>query len=862
MGNTLNTMATAAPTHTPMIQQYLAIKAEYPNMLMFYRMGDFYELFFDDAKRAAKLLNLTLTARGKSGGDPIAMAGVPHHAAEGYLARLIKVGESIAICEQTGEVGESKGPVKREVVRIVTPGTVSEEALLNHKQDNVLVAVSAHKNQFGLASLDISSGRFTLSTLDTFEDLQHELSRLSPSELLIPDTEPFYSALIDNAYCRARPIWEFELSAATRTLCDHFACKDLAHFDCQDKPAGLTAAGALLGYAREMQKSALVHIQSLTVQHPSDFILLDSATRRNLEITENLKGSTEATLASVMDNAATAMGSRLLKRTLHAPLRNQTILGARHLSVQALMDNGTHETLRDPLQDIGDMERVVSRIGLRSARPRDLIALRFTLGSLPEIKNTLTPLDAELLRDIATRLAPQPELLDLLTRAVVDNPPVLTRDGGVIAAGFDAQLDELKAISENASGYLVELETRERARTGIATLKVGYNRVHGYFIEISTAQSHLAPDDYTRRQTLKNGERYITPELKTFEEKALTAKAKALAREKGLYEDLIETLNTHLNTLQNMAYALAELDMLNTFAERAVTLHLVQPILADTREITIAGGRHLVVESVMDEPFIPNDTVLHDTQSMLMITGPNMGGKSTYMRQTALIVLLAHTGSFVPAASATIGNIDRIFTRIGASDDLASHRSTFMVEMTETANILHHATQHSLVLMDEVGRGTSTFDGLSIAHAAAEHLANKNKALTLFATHYFELTQLEDTLAHVKNVHLSAAEHSDGIVFLHEVKMGAANQSYGLAVAQLAGVPKGVIKRAKVLLQQLEQQSANHQQSHQQKHAAPLQPDLFFSEPHPAVEKLEACDPDAMTPREALDFLYSLKQST
>lgn len=845
---------TATAQHTPMMQQYLKIKSEYPDMLVFYRMGDFYELFFDDATRAAKLLNITLTARGKSAGESIPMAGVPFHAAEGYLAKLVKLGESIVICEQVGDPATSKGPVAREVTRIITPGTISDDALLDERKDSVLMVVYDQDNQYGLATLDITTGEFFIQECQTKEMLLAELERIKPAELLISETSTLDKTFEQKIAVKRRPPWEFELSTARNSLCQQFKTKDLSGFGIETASLAIAAAGCLLQYVKYTQRSALPHLRSIKLENQQHTIALDPATRRNLELCTNLQGGTDNTLASVLDQTKTAMGGRLIRRWINQPLRQTDTLHKRQQAIGALLNNQGYDDIQDVLKGCADIERILSRVALRTARPRDLTGLRNTLERLPKLHELLNNFSATALETIQIAFGNFDSLFQLLSKAIIDNPPVVIRDGGVIADGFDAELDELRSLSKNSSNYLVELEMRERERTHLSSLKVGYNRIHGFYIEISRAQSEKAPADYIRRQTLKNVERYITPELKSYEEKVLSAQAKALAREKQLYESLLDTLNKDLFALQQCASALAELDVLANLAERADTLNLTQPTLSNEEGIQISNGRHLVVESVMDGPFIANDTELNRDQRMLMITGPNMGGKSTYMRQTALIVLMAYIGSFVPAKSATIGPIDRIFTRIGAADDLASGRSTFMVEMTETANILHNATRNSLVLMDEVGRGTSTFDGLSLAWAAAFYLAEKLQAYTLFATHYFELTSLEERLPLVKNIHLDATEHGDQIVFLHAVKPGPANQSYGLQVAQLAGVPQPVIQLAKEKLYQLEEHSFETPQINEPPH----QTSLFWEKTPPVIEKLQTIDPNELTPRDALDILFNL----
>ncbi|MEQ9884100.1 DNA mismatch repair protein MutS [Pectobacterium brasiliense] len=841
--------------HTPMMQQYFRLKAEHPEILLFYRMGDFYELFYDDAKRASQLLDISLTKRGASAGEPIPMAGVPHHAVENYLARLVQMGESVAICEQVGDPATSKGPVERKVVRIVTPGTISDEALLQEKQDNLLAAIWQDGRGFGYATLDISSGRFRVSEPDDRETMAAELQRTNPAELLYP--ESFESMdLIENRHgLRRRPLWEFEPDTARQQLNLQFGTRDLTGFGVEQAKLALRAAGCLLQYAKDTQRTSLPHIRGITMERQQDGIIMDAATRRNLELTQNLSGGVENTLAAVLDCTVTAMGSRMLKRWIHMPSRDIDALKQRQQTISALQD--ITPDLQPYLRQVGDLERILARLALRTARPRDLARMRHAFQQFPDIREQLAPLDTDSVRRLVSLIGQFDELRDLLERAVVEAPPVLVRDGGVIAPGYHAELDEWRALADGASDYLDRLEIREREKLGLDTLKVGFNGVHGYYIQVSRGQSHLVPIHYVRRQTLKNAERYIIPELKEYEDKVLTSKGKALALEKALYDELFDLLLPHLAELQQSAAALAELDVLTNLAERADTLNYVCPTLSDKPGIKITGGRHPVVEQVLREPFISNPLSLAPQRRMLIITGPNMGGKSTYMRQAALIVLMAHIGCFVPADQAVIGPVDRIFTRVGAADDLASGRSTFMVEMTETANILHNATENSLVLMDEIGRGTSTYDGLSLAWACAENLANRIKAMTLFATHYFELTTLPEKMEGVVNVHLDAREHGDTIAFMHSVQDGAASKSYGLAVAALAGVPKEVIKRARQKLKELETLSNNASSSHIDGAQLAL---LSNDEPSPAMEALEAIDPDALTPRQALDWLYQLKK--
>ncbi len=880
MSNTLE----ANDSHTPMMQQYLRIKAQHKDEIVFYRMGDFYELFFDDAKRASQILDITLTARGKSNGEPIPMAGIPFHSADGYLAKLVKEGVSVAICEQIGDPATSKGPVERKVMRIVTPGTVSDEALLDSRRDNLLVALHQSGETFGIASLDMASGRFLVLEVEGLDAALGELQRLSPAELLLSDhlTTP---ALIENRKgLRRRGPWEFDYETAERLLVQQFGTKDLAGFGCEHLKAALCAAGCLLSYARETQRTALPHVRSLAHENRDEAVIMDAATRRNLELDINLNGGDEHTLFSVLNRAATSMGSRLLRRWLNRPLRDIDLLNARQDAITSLRHNYAFEVTNGILKQVGDMERILGRLALRSSRPRDLSRLMMSIACYPELQSELAKLftpplekgeagrgSRTLIHELAQQISTFPELVELLSRAIIENPPVVIREGGVIADGYDSELDDLRNISTNAGQYLLDLELRERERTGIPTLKVGYNRVHGYFIELTSAQSEKAPADYIRRQTLKNAERYITPELKEFEDKALSAKSRALAREKALYEELLDILNEQLIPLQNSANAVSELDVLATLAERADALGFCRPALSLKAGINIQGGRHPVVEQVTTAPFVPNDLVFHRERHMLIVTGPNMGGKSTYMRQAALIVLLAHIGSFVPAQSAEIGIVDRIFTRIGSSDDLAGGRSTFMVEMTETANILHNATARSLVLMDEIGRGTSTFDGLSLAWACAKHLAEKVSAFTLFATHYFEITSLPESIPGIANVHLNATEHNDNIVFLHKVQEGPASKSYGLQVAKLAGIPAEVLAQAQAQLHLLEQgvhpehstvaiTQAVMPVAASPDPASPLQSGLFDALPDPTLEALKKINPDNLSPREALEQLYRLKE--
>ncbi|WP_373975961.1 DNA mismatch repair protein MutS [Chitinibacter sp. SCUT-21] len=844
------------PTHTPMMQQYLALKADHQDKLVFYRMGDFYELFFDDAIKAARLLDITLTTRGSSAGEPIKMAGIPFHSLEPYLAKLVKLGESIAICEQVGDPATSKGPVERKVMRVITPGTLTDAALLDDKQENRLLAIRMVRGKMGMAWLSLASGDFALMDTDV-EKLPSELERLRPAEILISDEAEL--TIFDQLRTPVRRLasWQFDATSAERNLTRHFAVHDLEGFGISEPLLALGAAGALLEYVRSTQGGALPALAGLRVEAHSQFIELDAATRRNLEITETIRGEAAPTLFSLLDNCATGMGSRLLANWLHHPLRSHGKILERQAAIGTLIDAGQNEHLYSQLREIADIERIVSRIALKSARPRDLASLRDSLKVLPDLAAQMP--NGGLFDGIAHAMQAEPAIYELLAAAILPEPGVVIREGGVIADGYSADLDELRAIQNNCGEFLTMLEARERERTGIATLRVEYNRVAGFFIEVTNSYLGQVPDDYRRRQTMKNAERYITPELKQFEEKALSANDRALALEKQLYESVLDSLQTHLATLRLTAQAVATLDVLVCLAQRAQLSGYIAPEFCDDAVLQIEAGRHPVVEEQIDD-FIPNSVDFHLARKLLLITGPNMGGKSTYMRQVALIALLAHVGSYVPATAAKIGRLDRIFTRIGASDDLAGGRSTFMVEMTETANILNNAGEHSLVLMDEVGRGTSTFDGLALAWSIAKALIEKNRCYTLFATHYFELTRLAQDYAQVANVHLDAVEHKDRIVFLHAVQEGPASQSYGVAVASLAGVPKEVVRSAKRKLQELEQSSlANN-----------LQPDLFAASfstepellPHPAIEMLDGIIPDAITPRQALEMLYKLKELT
>jgi len=841
-----------------MMQQYLRIKAEHPDILVFYRMGDFYELFYEDARKASELMDITLTSRGQSAGAAVPMAGVPVHAVEQYLAKLVRLGESVAICEQTGDPATSKGPVEREVVRIVTPGTLTEEALLQERRDNLLVALHLDREGFyGVASMDLSAGRFVVQEFNGEEALLGEIERLQPAELLISEDLSLPQGLQSRGGLRRLPPWHFDTETAARLLNQQFGTRDLTGFGCQDMPVAVAAAGALLQYVKDTQRAALPHLRALRSEHREDSVIMDAATRRNLELDQAQSGHKAHSLIAIVDKTVTAMGGRLLRRWLHRPLRDRKILAKRHQCLESLLQARLFESLREQLRGSSDIERILSRIALKSARPRDLSALRDTLARLPELQTLLRSDNDPLLGELSSRIQEQPKLVKLLRKAIPDIPPTLLRDGGVIATGYDAELDELRRLSEQSDQILLDMETQERSRSGISNLKIRYNRVHGYYIEVSRSQSEQVPDNYQRRQTLKGVERFITPALKEHEDRVLSARSKALEREKALYNGLLDQLLEHLQPLSCCADGIAELDVLSTLAERADSLNWCRPQLSEEAGIVVRGGRHPVIEHFSEDAFVPNDVELTDDTRMLIITGPNMGGKSTYMRQTALIVLLACMGSFVPADAARIGPIDRIFTRIGASDDLASGRSTFMVEMTETANILNNASPHSLTLIDEIGRGTSTYDGLALAWAVARELGAVG-AYTLFATHYFELTGLPEEMTTTANVHLDAVEHGERIVFLHAVKDGPANRSYGLQVAALAGVPDRVLEQGREILRQLEtgQVQALHPAA-----GAQQQIDMFeHRQECPLADAFQGIEPDNLTPRQALEVLYKLKE--
>jgi len=850
------------------MKQFFAAKAQHPDLLLFFRMGDFYELFYDDARKAAKLLDITLTQRGHSAGAPIPMAGVPVHAYESYLARLVAMGESVAICEQIGDPAQAKGLVERQVVRIVTPGTVTDEALLDERRDILLMAVARYKTGYGLAWADLSAGRLSANEVDNEHVLEAELARLQPAELLLPDEDGWPDFLQHANGVRRRPPWLFELDSCRRQLLNFFKINDLSAFGLDDKPGVIIAAAALLDYVEQTQKQRLPHLHAIVLENADEAIAMNATTRRHLELDRRIDGDQHHTLLGVLDSTVTAMGGRRLRRWLQRPLRQREVVQQRHQAVSVLLKSDAGSLLRQQFRHLGDIERILTRMALRSARPRDFSTLRDSLLLLPDIAAPLHTLDSTHLQQLRDELGNHNTLAQLLQRAISPLPPLKLSDGGIIADGFDAELDELRQLSTRADQFLLDLESRERQACGIATLKVGYNRVHGYYIEISKAHASKVPTHYTRRQTLTGAERYITEELKAFEDKVVSARERALSREKILYEQLLDQINTQCVALKRCAEALSELDVLAAFAERAQALDWHCPQLTATAGLHIEQGRHPVVETVREQPFEPNDLHLDPHRRMLIITGPNMGGKSTYMRQTALIVLLAHIGSFVPAQRAIIGPIDRILTRIGAGDDLARGQSTFMVEMNETSYILHQAGPQSLVLMDEIGRGTSTYDGLALADAVARHLAWHNRCYTLFSTHYFELTALaeqthEGQPSGIANVHLDAVEHEDHLVFMHAVKAGPASRSFGLQVAALAGLPKTVIAHAKQRLADLEQtptySSKKTIDTPSQTTPAPTQQMELFAPSSPALTALRAINPDKLTPKQALETLYQLQ---
>ncbi|TQV77581.1 DNA mismatch repair protein MutS [Aliikangiella marina] len=848
-----------------MMRQYLEIKEQHPDILLFYRMGDFYELFYEDAHKAADWLGITLTHRGKSNGDPIPMAGVPYHAVDNYLARLVKQGKSVAICEQVGDPATSKGPVERKVVRVITPGTLSEDSLLEADSENLLAAVYQHKsksnnNDYGLAWIDLAGGQFYCNQFSSEALLFSELSRLKPAETLADGD--FCEKLTKlNYITKLQEDWQFDYQQNYTALLKHFKVKNLDGYGCDDMPAAICAAGAALNYAKLTQQSLLAHLTRLKPFDNRQILHLNSHSRKHLEITENLFGEADKSLFNVINKTKTAMGTRLLKSWLHAPLVNQAEIQARLDVVTELVNTQDLDTLREILKPVRDIQRTLTRIALNSARPRDLTGLRESLAVLPDLTNWLKNQGSPLLFELAEKMPLHQDIHELLARAIFDNPPVVLRDGNVIRDGYSEELDELRYLSNNASDLLADMEEREREATGISTLKVGYNKVHGFYIEISKAQSESAPVSYTRRQTLKNAERFITPELKTLEEKVLSSQAKALALEKQLYQALIEQLQPQVPELQFTAGEISQLDVLQSFAEMALVADYTRPTLLQEQGLAISGGRHPVVEAFQQDPFIANDVHIESNQKSLIITGPNMGGKSTYMRMTAIICLLAHCGSFVPAAEANIGLIDAIYTRIGASDDLSGGRSTFMVEMSETANILNNATDRSLVILDEIGRGTSTYDGLALAWATLDHLTNKINPLTLFATHYFELTQISQANPQIRNLHFGAIQHGENLILDHQIHPGPTSKSYGIHVAKLAGVPQNVIQAAKDYQIHLEQGGHHRASISDNEDTTNAELHHAFKSVDPRIKLLESVNTDELTPKQALDLLYKLTKN-
>lgn len=869
-----------AQPHTPMITQYLKIKIQYPDILLFYRMGDFYEMFFDDAEIVAKALDIQLTARGQSSGKPIPMAGVPFHAAESYLAKLLRQGHSIAICEQTGDVATSKGPVKREVVRVLTPGTITDEALLDDNNDTWIASFIEQKNLYAIACFNIANGNFWVRQCPSFAEACMLLERVAPQEVLIREQETQLKSLKQRLQFKCswveRPPWEFSSTDSYEKICDHFSCHSLDSFELEDKPAAVAAAGAILNYLQYTQRTPLRHLQTIHYQHLQHALFIDPASCRNLELVSTMQGATQPTLASTLDHTKTPMGSRLLKQWILQPTRDQSELTSRQQAINLLTEE--QNSIRELLKGMGDIERILARVALGSAKPRDLVQLSVSLSRLPSLRAILKkiaaakPSEETKITSILNSIDDFSNLEKELTKAMCNPAPAHTRDGGFIAASYSTELDELRLLQDNYQQHLSAIEQREREQTGINNLKVKYNRVHGFYIEISKSQSTTVPDNYIRRQTLKNVERFLTSELKSFEEKVLSSRSKALSLEKEIYQQLLDVLLTQLNALQQCSQAIALVDVLSNVAERAQSLRLVMPKFSSEREIKIKNGRHLVVENLTPNPFIANDTAINQKNCLQLITGPNMGGKSTYMRQVALMAVMAYMGCPVAATEATFGPIDRIFTRIGAGDDLAGGRSTFMVEMAETANIMRYATPSSLVLLDEIGRGTSTFDGLSLAWACAEHLA-KLGSYTMFATHYFELTHISTELTkkinshHLPmiNLHLDATWHDGGLVFLHKVKKGAARQSYGLEVAKLAGLPQHILQVAQYKLRQLESDSkqkldlATNDQTIAQQLTLPLVEPTIDITPSLVEDKLRSTDLDQLAPRDALQLLYKLQ---
>ncbi len=847
-------------SHPPMIRQYLSIKADYPNDLLFYRMGDFYELFFEDAVVAADLLEITLTSRGKNRGTPIPMCGVPFHAVDNYLSRLVAMGRSAVICEQVGDPNATRGPVERRVQRIVTPGTLTEESLLDATHESVLMAINTYaaKHHYaGVAWINLSTGLFSVAATRSRTELSTLVDSVRPTEVLVPEGA---KEKWDNATPRQLDPLRFDSALGTSMLANHFGTKDLTGFGIAKLDLVVGAAAAALTYAQEACRQPLDFIEAIRLHSDSSILHMDAQTRRNLEIDRRIQSSDQhGTLFDVVDFTATPMGSRLVRHWLNEPCRDIEIVRARHEVVEGLLEQRMSDSLAKTLRPVGDLQRIVTRIAMGTATPRDLVRTKVAIQCHSQVLELIEKLDLPNEIEALAQHSGLNKVRNLIERAIVDEPPATSREGGMIAQGFDAALDELRAVRSEASNYLQDLEQRERDRTGVPTLRVGHNRVHGYYIELTRAQSSEVPDDYVRRQTLKNTERFVTQELWEFEEKYLRSESDALEREKRLYADLVATIGESAKQLRQAADALARIDVLNGFAEAAREHGYIRPEFTDSSSLSIEDGKHPVLSAGPGLDFVPNSIDMHEFRRMLVVTGPNMGGKSTYMRQTALIVILAYAGSFVPAKRAVIGPIDGIFTRIGASDDLSGGQSTFMVEMTETANILHNATSSSLVLLDEIGRGTSTYDGLALALAIAHSMAQTVRAFTLFSTHYFELTALAQKLETVHNVHLNAVEHNRKVVFLHSVEDGPASQSYGIHVARLAGIPGRVLQHARNQLHKLEQLAIKSGESNYI--------DLFEEHlehedyDHPAIERLRQTDLDELSPRAAHELLYELLET-
>ncbi len=870
---------------TPIRRQYLAIKKQHPDAILFFRLGDFYETFDDDARLVSRELDIVLTGRPMGKGQRVPLAGIPYHAADNYIARLISKGYKVAICEQMQEPSQAKGIVAREVVRVITPGTLVEPQLLAAKTNNYLVAVVLEGDRAGIAYADITTGEFAatqLSDSDVGQAVQRELARLQPAEVLLPQksigsksiehrdqeegadsTSMLYSLCSMFSITPYEP-WHFNLDTAQRALLEHFGVATLDGFGLAGMPLAVQAAGAIVQYLGETQRAALSQLTQLASYSTSQFMVLDAYTRRNLEIFETARSrSVKGSLLGVLDLTQTAMGGRLLRRWLGQPLLDLAQLTARQEAIQTFYDNTPLRTeVATLLRQVGDLERLANRAGQRIATPRDLVALRHTLAIVPRLQEAISNFEFQISK---SEIDTCPEVATLLAQAIVDDPPATLADGGVIRPGFSAELDGLHAASKNAKQWIAGLERQERARTGIKNLKVGYNKVFGYYIEVTSANLAQVPADYIRKQTLVGAERFITPDLKEYESLVLNAQERIVELETQVFRQVLDQVASTTPRLLATARALAELDVFAALAEVALRHSYVRPTLDNSEEIRIQAGRHPVVETTLsDEPFVPNDTYLSNQDvQLIVLTGPNMSGKSTFLRQVALIVLMAQIGSFVPAEKATIGLVDRIFTRVGAQDDIATGQSTFMVEMVETANILHHATRRSLIVLDEIGRGTSTYDGLAIARAVVEFIHNHPRlgAKTLFATHYHELTELAKVLPRVRNFNVAVAEEGDRVVFLRRIVPGGADRSYGIHVAQLAGLPRSVIHRAEEVLENLEKdEKGRGRRERLRQEMAAAQLSMFPTGPHPVVEELQKLDVDSLSPLEALTKLYELQE--